>query len=130
MIKRIVLTALMVGAAAMAQTAPPTGQFIWMFKPVRAGFGFGNITPEEQAALDEHGKSMVALKAQGRLVTAVQVFEPNGVWGMIVITASSLEEAKAMARNDPFVKAGFAKGDVFPARVPIDRCTELAQPAK
>ncbi len=40
------------------------------------------------------------------------VFDPKGVYGIIVVRAATLDEAKALAAGDPSVKAGLNKNEI------------------
>lgn len=120
MLKTLGLTVL-ISAAALAQQVP-LKQFVWKVETNRPGFTLQTMTPEERQAISGHGQYLMSLKAEGKLTHAVQVFDPKGTGGFVIVNAASLEEARAMLENDPGVKAKVFRGEVFPARVVIDPC--------
>lgn len=127
MLKTLALT-ILISAAAMAQQAPAK-QFVWKVEPNRPGFTLQSMTPEERQAIAGHGRYLMSLQAEGKLTHAVQVFDPKGTGGFIVVNAASLEEARAMLENDPGVKGKVFHGEVFPARVAIEPCAAAPKPA-
>jgi uncharacterized protein YciI len=121
MLKTLAWT-ILISAAALAQQAPPK-QFVWKLVANRPGFSLQTMTPEEREAVRGHSQYLMSLHAEGKLTHAVQVFDPKGTGGFIIVNAASLEEAATMMENDPSVKSKLFHGEALPARVAVDRCT-------
>lgn len=63
-----------------------------------------NMTPEEEKVMTEHFYYLKDLIRRKKVLLAGPVFDP--VFGLIILSVESKEEAVALADNDPSVKAG------------------------
>jgi uncharacterized protein YciI len=122
----IVVVALFCGVA-VAQ--PATGQFLLRIEPVRAGFTLQNTTAEERRLASEHLQYLMSLTDSGKLSLAAQVFDPKGLWGIVIVNAPDREAAVALLEGDPMVKAKVFRGEVLPVRVVLEKPAEAAKPA-
>jgi uncharacterized protein YciI len=99
-----------------------------LIKP--ANFSPGNLS---QDLVKEHLKHVQGLLASGKAVLAGPFFESTRIAGVIVLNASSPEEARAWEEADPFVKSGglsvevlkwwAAKGIMKPPAQPLKQTT-------
>jgi len=125
--KLIPLIALLSGAA-LAQSAA-TGQFLLRIEPIRAGFTLQNMTPDEARLAGEHSKYLISLLDSGKMDLAAQVFDPKGLWGIVIVNAPDLAAARALLDADPMVKANMFRGEAMPIRVVLQKPAEGAKPA-
>ena len=122
----MVVVALFCGVA-VAQ--PATGQFLLRIEPTREGFTLQNATAEEGRLASEHLQYLISLSDSGKLRLAAQVFDPKGLWGIVIVTAPDREAAVALLEADPMVKGKVFRGEVLPARVVLEKPAEAANPA-
>ena len=113
---------------ALAQPAAP-GQFLLRIEPTRAGFTLQNMTAEEGRLATQHLQYLMSLQASGKLSLAAQVFDPKGLWGIVIVNAPDGEAARQLLDADPMVKAKMFRGEVMPVRVVLDKPAEVAKPA-
>jgi uncharacterized protein YciI len=73
-----------------------------------------DATPAEQALMDQHFSYWKDLNDKGVCIFGGPVLDPKGVYGIIIIVvrATTEDEASALAAGDPSVKAGLIKNDV------------------
>jgi len=120
MLRRIVL-ALLIWAGAMAQAqTPPLKRFLLRIEPVRKVFTLLNMTADERKIVQEHFLYLKSLHAEGKVALAAQVFDPKGLWGLIIVNAADAEAARAILDADPTIKTGMFRGEVMPTRVVLD----------
>jgi uncharacterized protein len=85
--------------------------FLFRLIPPRADFA-QTLTPGEQDAMSRHAVYWRELLAAGRVVVYGPVADPEGVWGLGVVRASSQAEVIEIGENDPVIVAGIATFDV------------------
>ena len=122
----LLLVALYSGVA-LAQSA--SGQFLLRIEPAREGFTLQSMTAEERRVAPEHLKYLMSLADGGKLSLAAQVFDPKGLWGIVIVNAPDREAAAALLAADPLVKAKLFRGEVLPVRVVLEKPAEAAKPA-
>jgi uncharacterized protein YciI len=123
---RALLMAALLPCWALTQSAAPAGLFLLRMEPVRSGFTLQNMTAEETQLANQHFAHLQKLFADGKLTYAAQVFDPKGLWGIVVVNAADLESAQAILNSDPGVKAGLFRGEAIPIRVVLERGTPPA----
>lgn len=104
-----------VACAALAQAAAPPATKAPVNDTFAATFRTGPAwdaakPPAEQAHFADHSKNLRALRAEGRLLLGGR----SGELGLVILRASSLDEARALVARDPAVKAGTFAVDVQP----------------
>jgi len=85
--------------------------FLFRLLPPRADFA-QTMTPDEQDAMARHAAYWHELMGAGRVVVYGPVADPEGVWGLGVVRASSQAEVVELAQKDPVIASGIATFDV------------------
>jgi uncharacterized protein YciI len=103
---------------AQAQVDSPAQklQFFMKLIPPRTTFP-GDMTPEEAKLMQQHSDYWAEQFKKGTVLMIGPVLDPKGAWGMAVLETATEEEARALAMNDPSVKAGLNKVEVSPMHV-------------
>lgn len=71
-----------------------------------------DATSDEQALMDRHFDYWKNLNQQGVCIFGGPVLDPKGVYGILVVRATSEDIARALGDADPSVKAGMNKIEV------------------
>ena len=111
-------------ASVQAQTTPASlspalpAMKSWFVRliPPRPTFD-KDMTESEQKLMQEHFVYLKDLYAKGVCIFGGPVFDPKGVYGVLVFEAASEDEARAIASADPSVKAGVNRIEVAEMRV-------------
>ena len=85
--------------------------FLFRLLPPRADFA-QTMTRDEQDAMARHAAYWHELMGAGRVVVYGPVADPEGVWGLGVVRASSQAEVVELAQKDPVIASGIATFDV------------------
>ncbi|HVN93597.1 MAG TPA: YciI family protein [Terracidiphilus sp.] len=99
------------GSPPAGLPAPPLKSWLIKIIPPRPTFDKDG-TPAENALMSQHFVYWKDLNAKGVCIFGGPVLDPKGVYGIIVVRAATLDEAKALAAGDPSVKAGLIKNDI------------------
>ena len=118
---RKLLLAILMSASALAQPAPVVHQFLVRLEPVRKDFTLQNMTDDERRITGEHAAYLKELIDQGKLAFAGQVFDPKGLWGILIVNAPDQEAATALLNGDPTIKAEVFRGEAIPFRTVFQR---------
>ena len=121
---RTLSLAILMSLSALAQPAPVVRQFLVRLEPVRKDFTLQNMTDEERRITGEHAAYLKDLIDQGKLAFAGQVFDPKGLWGILIVNAADQEAATALLNGDPTIKAKVFRGEVIPFRTVFQRGAE------
>jgi uncharacterized protein YciI len=121
--------AVLLGAAAfLAQAQAPAAssqpkeaaQYMksWLIRiiPPRPHFD-QDASPAEQALMEQHLAYWKDRNEKGVCLFGGPVFDPRGVYGILVVRAASEDEARALGEGDPSVKGGLIKIEVAEMRV-------------
>lgn len=84
--------------------------------PPRPTFAF-DMTEEERAVMGSHRAHMDTYFEEGKVLIFGPVLAPQGVYGMGVFEADTVEEVNAIMAADPSVLAGLSRFEVFPMHV-------------
>ncbi len=103
---------------APAPTAAPAPAKTWFVRliPPRTTF-IQDMTAAEGALMDQHFAYWKQQNAIGVLLFGGPVLDPNGPFGILVIRAATLDEARAIASADPSVRGGLNHIEVAEMRV-------------
>ncbi len=93
-----------------------TPTFVYMLKPVRAGF-INDMSPEEGEILDEHFAYLKKRLTEGALILAGPCLD--GEFGIVLFCAKSQEEAEIFMKNDPAVRKGIMTAQLHPFRISL-----------
>jgi uncharacterized protein YciI len=85
-------------------------------RPVRPGF-VEIMTPGEEAVVEEHFAHLQRLLAEGRLILAGPCLD--GAFGVVILEATSEEEATTLMRADPAVREGVMTAELHAFRVSL-----------
>jgi uncharacterized protein YciI len=100
-------------APAAKPAAPVMKTWFLRLVPPRTTFP-ADMTPAEEKLMDEHFLYWKDLFQKGVCIFGGPVFDPKGAFGVVVVRAATMEEARALADGDPTVKAGMNKMEVAP----------------
>ena len=95
---------------------PPMKSWLIRIIPPRPTFD-KDSTPAEDALMEQHFAYWKDLNDKGVCIFGGPVLDPKGVYGIIVVRATTEGEANALATGDPSVKAGLIKNDVAEIKV-------------
>jgi uncharacterized protein YciI len=126
--RNLILLIALFSGGALAQPAA-AGQFLLRIEPTRTGFTLQNMTADEGRLATQHMQYLMSLLDSGKLSLAAQVFDPKGLWGIVIVNAPDRETARALLDGDPMVKANMFRGEVIPLRVVLEKPAEAAKPA-
>ena len=87
--------------------------FVYKLVPPRPTFA-ADMSEAEQAAMGAHGAYWRGLLEARTAVVFGPVLDPDGVWGLAVVEARSVDDARASGAADPAVASGVASFDVHP----------------
>ena len=118
---RTLLLAILTSLSALAQPAPVVHQFLIRLEPVRKDLTLQNMTDDERRITGEHAAYLKELIDQGKLAFAGQVFDPKGLWGILIVNAPDQEAATALLNGDPTIKAEVFRGEAIPFRTVFQR---------
>jgi uncharacterized protein YciI len=90
--------------------------FIYVIRPVRAGFA-GGMTAEEERLMDEHFDYLKSLLGTGVLVMAGPC--ADAAFGIAVFRAESEAAARAIMERDPAVCGGIVRAELHPFRISL-----------
>jgi uncharacterized protein YciI len=105
-------------SAPVSQASKVPAKKTWFIRliPPRPTFD-KDMTGAEEKLMDQHFLYWKDLFEKGVCVFGGPVLDPKGVYGVLVITAASEDEARAIADDDPSVKAGVNRIEVAEIRV-------------
>jgi uncharacterized protein YciI len=121
----VLLSACSVSAPAQQPAAPSTSaqpaapaKKAWFIRliPPRSTF-VQDMTDAEKNLMEQHFLYWKGMFEKGVCVFGGPVLDPKGVYGVLAIMASSEEEARAIAADDPSVKGGVNHIEVAEMRI-------------
>jgi uncharacterized protein YciI len=114
--------AALAGGAASAQDASPSPAPTKLFAVVfRTGPAWDAAKPPgEQRFFKDHSQNIGRLKTEGRLALGGRFSD----MGLLLVKASSVEDARSLVDRDPSVAAGVFKADVHPWSTFASGCVE------
>jgi uncharacterized protein len=80
-----------------------------------------DITAEETRLMNEHSRYFDQHFARGTVLVYGPVMAPDGAFGMAVLEVENEAEARTFGDEDPSVKAGMNRFEIYPMRVPASR---------
>ena len=80
-----------------------------------------DITDKEMRLMEEHGRYFDQQFAAGIILLYGPVMVPNEAFGLAVLEVESEAEARRFGEDDPSVKAGLNRFEIYPMCVPAAR---------
>ena len=94
-------------------------QYLYRIAPTREGFLLES-TPEEDTIVGKHFLYLQSLTALGVVLLAGRTLHTDETsHGLVILAATSEEEAQELMENDPAVKAGVFHAELFPFSVAL-----------
>ena len=95
-------------------------QFLYRIHPVRAGMLTAGPTEQEAAIVKEHFEHLQRLVASGTVLMAGRTLNADErTFGIVVLVAESEAHAAELVRDDPAVKHGVMRAELFPYRIAL-----------
>jgi uncharacterized protein YciI len=95
-------------------------QFIYRIQPARLGILTEKPTETEMKTIGEHFEYLQKLVAAGVVFMAGRTMTADEkTFGLVIFQAATETEAVALMQNDPAVKLGVMKAELFPYRVAL-----------
>ena len=76
-----------------------------------------DITDGEKALMDEHSAYFQQQFEAGKLLLYGPVMAPDGAFGVGILEVGDEAEARQFGENDPSVRAGLNRWEIYPMRV-------------
>jgi uncharacterized protein YciI len=95
-------------------------QFLYRIQPARLGMLTEGPTEREAEVLGEHVAYLSRLVGEGSVLMAGRTLTADErTFGIAVLVAATLDEAEAIMNDDPAVKHGVMRAELFPYRVAL-----------
>lgn len=95
-------------------------QYLYRIQPTRATMLSEGATPEEDAIVSEHFTYLQNLNEQGIVLLAGRTLNTDSTsFGIIIFEAENDDSARQLMENDPAVKQGVMKAELFPYRIAL-----------
>ena len=95
-------------------------QFLYRIQPTRLGMLTEGPTEHEAKVVAEHFGYLQRLVADGRVLMAGRTLNADeSTFGIAVFVADSEAQAAEVVRNDPAVKHGVMRAELFPYRIAL-----------
>jgi uncharacterized protein len=95
-------------------------QFLYRIQPARPGMLAEGPTGREVSIVNEHFEYLQKLVAEGVVFMAGRTQNiGERTFGIVIFEAASESDAVALMENDPAVKLGVMKAELFPYRVAL-----------
>ena len=92
--------------------------FVYRLHPARPEILSVGPTPEEAAVISEHFNYLKRLFEHGVVLHVGRTLTTHaGTWGLVVLRADSEDAARAIMENDPGVRHGVHRAELFPYRL-------------
>jgi uncharacterized protein len=96
------------------------GQYLYRIQPTRLAMLTEGPTPEEESIVSEHFNYLKSLVAQGVMILVGRTLNADETtFGIAIYNAESDEAAHEIANNDPAIRKGVMRVEVFPYRVAL-----------
>ena len=95
-------------------------QYLYRIQPARSRMLTDGATSEEERVVGEHFAYLQELTERGVVILAGRMLNTDeSSFGIVIFRASSEEAAREVMENDPAVRQGVMKGELFPYRVAL-----------
>jgi uncharacterized protein YciI len=106
-------------------------EFLYRIQPIRLGMLTEAPTEQEAQVLGEHFAYLSELADRGIVLMAGRTLTADDrTFGIAILVASTAAEAEAIMRDDPAVKHGVMRAELFPYRIALwSRSGPSAEPS-
>jgi uncharacterized protein YciI len=94
-------------------------EFAYVVRPAFDRAFLARATNDEREVVTEHGEWLEARYADGRVVFAGRCHD--GPFGLVVLDAGNQEEARQLMEQDPSIRAGVQRADLYPFKTFLAR---------
>ena len=95
-------------------------QYLYKIQPTRPEMLAEGATPEEEAIVSEHFAYLKDLMEQGVLLLAGRTLNTDqSSFGIVIFNAESEAVALAVMHNDPAVRQGVMRAELYPYRIAL-----------
>ena len=95
-------------------------EFLYRIQPTRDDMLSGGPTPEEERIVGAHYHYLKRLTDLGVVILAGRTLNTDASsFGIVIFRADSEEAAQEIVANDPAVKGGVMRAELFPYRVAL-----------
>jgi uncharacterized protein YciI len=95
-------------------------QFLYRLRPTRLEMLTDGPTPDEARSIGDHFHYLQGLLATEVLLMAGRTLNSDeSTFGIVVIDVASERDARQVSSNDPAVKSGVMRAELFPFRVAL-----------
>ncbi len=94
--------------------------FYFKLVPPRPTFA-QDMTDQERALMEEHGAYCKQQFDAGKLLAYGPVMATDGAFGVAILEVTDEAEARQFGENDPSVRAGMNRFEIYPMRVAASR---------
>lgn len=94
-------------------------QYLYRIQPIRVDMLL-EATPDEQRIVAQHFDYLKELYQKGIVLLAGRTLNTDmSSFGIVILQASSPEEAEQIMKNDPAVDQGVMRAELFPYRIAL-----------
>lgn len=97
-------------------------QFLYKLIPPRPTFD-QDMSASERAVMEQHFAYWGDLTEKKIAIVYGPVLDPNGVWGLAVIDVNDEPQALTVGRNDPAVRSGLSRFEIYPVQLVMRAAT-------
>lgn len=98
----------------------PTEQYIYMLKLIPRLLDEQNWTEKENEIVQDHFNKLKSLMEEDKVVLAGRTLnDDESTFGIVILQTKSEAEAREIMENDPAVKEGIMKAELYPYRVAL-----------
>jgi uncharacterized protein YciI len=99
-------------------------QYLYRIQPARLGMLTDGPTERESEIVGEHFEYLQRLTAEGTVLMAGRTLnDDERTFGIVVFVAESEPAAAELVHNDPAVKHGVMRAELFPYRIALWSCS-------
>ena len=100
-------------------------EYLYKIQPTRLEMLTQGPTPDEAALVAQHLAYLQGLAAQGIVILAGRTLNADErTFGIVIFRARSEDAARSIMNNDPAVKNGLMRAELYPYRIAV-----MAKPA-
>lgn len=95
-------------------------EYLYKIQPARLGMVSEGPTPEEAAIVAQHLAYLKSLAEQGVVILAGRTQNADeSTFGLVIFRTSSESAARDVMNNDPAVKNGVMRAELYPYRIAV-----------